>query len=224
MSDAAARYEDTPDTLAKALVVFFRFPSPRILAIAAATTLGGRLFLGGWSIWDLVVVIGLIAWWPLQEWLIHVYVLHFRPFRLFGRKIDPHVPREHRAHHRDPWRLDLLFIPVGSFSYTLPLLLALWFLALPSTELASTGLAAHMLLSLHYEWVHFFVHTRYTPRLAYYQRLRKSHRLHHFKNERFWYGVSMLGGDRLLGTSPDQKTVATSPTCRDLLAAVPEAA
>jgi len=227
MSGEAARYEDTPETLAKALAVFFTHPSPRILAIAAATTVVGRLLLGGWSIWDLVVVVGLAAWWPLQEWLIHVYILHLRPFHLFGRTIDPYVPRKHRAHHRDPWRLDLIFIPAGSFSYTLPLLLVLWFLAMPTAGLACTGLAAHMLLSLHYEWVHFFVHTRYTPHLAYYQRLRKSHRLHHFKSERYWYGVSMLGGDRLLDTCPDQKAVATSPTCRDILGrdllAAPEA-
>jgi hypothetical protein len=49
-----------------------------------------------------------------------------------------------------------------------------------------------------------------------YQRLVKNHRRHHFKNERYWFGVTMLGGDRLLGTAPAAEAVATSPTARSL--------
>jgi sterol desaturase/sphingolipid hydroxylase (fatty acid hydroxylase superfamily) len=82
--------------------------------------------------------------------------------------------------------------------------------------LALTALAAFFVLAFHYEWVHYFVHTRYKPRSRYYQRLWKNHRLHHFMNENYWYGVSMLSGDRLLGTQPQQHEVQPSPTCRTL--------
>ena len=54
------------------------------------------------------------------------------------------------------------------------------------------------------------------PRRGYYQRLVKNHRRHHFKNERYWYGVTMLGGDRLLGTGPEPAAVPTSATARSL--------
>ncbi|MFU8803704.1 MAG: sterol desaturase family protein [Bradymonadaceae bacterium] len=71
-------------------------------------------------------------------------------------------------------------------------------------------------LSLIYEWTHFLVHTNDRPKTAFYRRLWQSHRLHHFKNENYRYGVSMLSGDRLLGTQPDHHEVETSPTCRTL--------
>ena len=93
---------------------------------------------------------------------------------------------------------------------------ALWWGVTPDARLALTGIAGHLALSLHYEWVHFLVHTRVQPRTAYYQRLWKNHRRHHFKNEHYWFGVTMLGGDRLLRTSPDLATVATSNTARTL--------
>ncbi|MDX2168661.1 MAG: fatty acid hydroxylase family protein, partial [Deltaproteobacteria bacterium] len=49
-----------------------------------------------------------------------------------------------------------------------------------------------------------------------YQRLWRNHRLHHFKNEHYWFGVTMLSGDRLLRTAPAVKDVETSPTARNL--------
>ena len=49
-----------------------------------------------------------------------------------------------------------------------------------------------------------------------YARLWLNHRLHHFKNEHYWYGVTMLSGDRLLGTAPARDAVPTSRTARML--------
>jgi hypothetical protein len=46
--------------------------------------------------------------------------------------------------------------------------------------------------------------------------LWRYHRLHHFKNEHYWQGVTMHLGDRVLGTLPDHTKVPTSPTCRTL--------
>ena len=81
---------------------------------------------------------------------------------------------------------------------------------------AITGVAVYFLLSLHYEWVHFLTHTRVRPRSAFYRRLWRNHRQHHFKNEHYWFGVTMLGGDRLLRTAPEVSAVPSSPTCRNL--------
>jgi hypothetical protein len=211
-----------PATLGQAIPEFLRHASPRFLIAALSVALAARVAAGGWSAWDVAPVLALLAVWPVQEWLIHVFILHRQPTRWRGRTIDFRVPRKHRAHHADPWRLELVFIPFHSFVYSLPILIALWLLLAPTTPLALTGICAHLALALHYEWVHYLCHTRVSPRLACYQRLVKNHRRHHFKNERYWYGVTMLGGDRLLGTAPALGAVPTSPTARNLGAVRPE--
>jgi hypothetical protein len=206
----------SPATLGAAAAYFARRASPRILMGALLAALVARLAVGGFSPWDAVPPLLIGLYWPLNEWLIHVFVLHARPRRIAGRSFDPAVPRSHRAHHRDPWNLELLFIPLHSFVYTLPLLVGLCFLLTPSTELALTALVAYLALALHYEWVHFLAHTRYWPRSARYQRLVRNHRLHHFKNEHYWFGVSMLAADRPLRTAPDPDAVPRSRTARTL--------
>ncbi|MBS1106387.1 MAG: hypothetical protein H6Q91_1889 [Deltaproteobacteria bacterium] len=205
-----------PRTLREAIPVFSRHASPRFLIACFGVALGVRILVGRWSAWDAAPLAGLLLYWPIQEWLIHVFILHARPKRIFGHTIDFRVPRKHRAHHREPWRLDLVFIPIHSFVYSLPLLIGTWFALAPSAPLALTGIAGHLALALHYEWVHFLVHTRVQPRHAHYRRLRDNHRRHHFKNENYWFGVTMLGGDRLLRTAPSVAAVPASPTARSL--------
>ena len=102
-------------------------------------------------------------------------------------------------------------------------LTAMWTVPLASLLGASgvggflTGWACASIALLHYEWVHLLVHTRYRCRTRYYRRLARNHRLHHFRNERFWLGVTTDSGDRLLGTWPAAKgDVALSETARTL--------
>jgi len=219
-SDARApetsRQADNPDTFRAALRTFFEYPSPRILIATVAGAWAIRIGLGDWSTWDAVIMAATVALWPVQEWIIHVFILHFRPREVFGRKIDLLAAREHRKHHRDPWNIPLVFIPTPIFYWAIPVEVALWNLLMPTTALAFTVIAFYFTMSLHYEWVHFIVHTRYQPSFWYYRRLWRNHRLHHCKSEKFWYGVTMLEGDWLLGTQPDQRNVALSPTCRTL--------
>jgi hypothetical protein len=205
-----------PRSLREALPVFLAHGSPRILVACLALALATRLRVGAWSAWDLAPVAGLLAFWPVQEWLIHVFILHAKPRAILGRRFDGRVPRKHRAHHREPWKLELLFIPMHSFVYSIPLLVALWWLVTPSVPLWLTGVTAHFALALHYEWIHFLVHTRVQPKRAFYRRLWRNHRRHHFKNEHYWFGVTMLSGDRLLRTAPELADVPTSPTARTL--------
>ena len=218
---AAKAPGDTPGSLREALPVFLGHGSPRVLLCAFAGAASARIALGGWSLWDLAPVAVVVALWPLQEWLIHVFILHAKPRRIGRFTFDGRVPREHRAHHRDPWNYALLFIPFHSFGYALPILVALCTLLTPSPELALTALSCHLLLTLHYEAVHFLIHTRVTPRGGYYQRLWRNHRLHHFKNEQQWFGVTRLEADRLLRTAPAADRVPTSPTARTLGVAPP---
>ena len=67
-----------------------------------------------------------------------------------------------------------------------------------------------------YEWSHFLIHTPYIPKTRLFRSIWRSHRLHHFKHEDYWMGVTSNFSDRVLGTFPDQKTIEKSPTARTL--------
>lgn len=215
--------ETSPRTISEALPIFLRHGSPFVLLVSVVLAVTTRLSLGGWSAWDLVPALIVVAAWPIQEWLIHVFILHYKPVAIGGRTIDFRVPRKHREHHREPWNFEILFVPMHSYLYSLPLLVILWVGFMPTARLASTAIAVHLVLALHYEWIHFLIHTRVQPRLTYYRRLWRNHRLHHFKNEHYWYGVTRLEGDRLFRTAPGGSEVPLSPTCRTLYSAVVDA-
>lgn len=176
-----------------------------------------RIVVGGFSSWDLALAAGLVALQPFGEWLIHVYLLHFRPRTIRGRRIDFVAARYHRAHHRDPHDPRYWFIPLFSGLVGFVVTLTASVILAPTTGLALTGLWTTLALAFSYEWTHFLCHTSYRPRSAFYKRIWRHHRLHHFKNERYWMGVSMHMGDRVLGTMKDPAKVTTSPNCRDLL-------
>ncbi len=206
----------SPKSLEDCLRRFATHASPRFLVVATLAALAVRAWLGPLGLGDAALVAAIWMLWPLQEWMIHVFILHFEPIRVGRWTLDFEVPRSHRAHHLDPWNLDILFIPPQGYLLGLPAVLVVYFGLMPTPALAVTGVATHLAFSLRYEWVHFLVHTRYRPRSARFERLWRNHRLHHCKNERYWFGVSRIGGDRVLGTAPDPATVALSPTCRTL--------
>lgn len=166
----------------------------------AAFAIAWRWQLGPWAWADTVVVLGLLAYWPLNEWLIHTRILHVRPRRIFGVLFDIPVARSHRAHHASPWELRLVFVPLHIHCFATVLLLVLA-LILPDAPLLWTLLSAYLLLGLHYEWVHYLAHIRYEPKL--YSKRIKEHRLHHFRHEQNWWGVSTGLADRWLGTAPN---------------------
>jgi len=210
---------NSPRTIREALPVFLRHGSPMLLSLAIVAAACVRVTLAGWSWWDLLPASAVVLAWPIQEWLIHVFILHFKAMSFGPWTIDFRVPRKHREHHQQPWNYEILFIPLHSYVYSFPLLMLLWTTVIADSQLAWTAITVHLVLALHYEWIHFLIHTRVQPRLGYYQRLWRNHRLHHFKNEHYWYGVTRLEGDRLLQTAPAAGEVPLSSTCRNLHAA-----
>jgi hypothetical protein len=44
--------------------------------VAALT---GRIIIGDWQITDALVALVMIALFPFFEWMIHVFILHWRP-------------------------------------------------------------------------------------------------------------------------------------------------
>jgi hypothetical protein len=206
---------DAPSTVGGLIRTMLTRGSPLIL-IALTLGFGAlRLSVGGWSWVDAVVALGIVAWWPFQEWLIHAYLLHSRPRKLGPFTLDSIQARKHRRHHQRPWDFAEISIPLHTHLYAVPLLCGVAYLFRATPEV-STGLAVFVALGVHYEWCHFMAHSNYVPRTKLYKAVWRNHRLHHFKNETLWMGVSTRVGDLVLGTCPDQKTVKRSPTCRTL--------
>ncbi|MEO8324026.1 MAG: sterol desaturase family protein [Actinomycetota bacterium] len=211
--------EKTATTLGDELSFFASSVTPRIIAPTLLVAAGTRLFLGGWSWWDLVVVAGLIAAEPFIEWLIHVFILHWKPKRFLGRDLDPLVARKHRAHHSDPRKTEWIFVPLPVLAKAMPLTGLAYLLVFPTLRLGMTAITAATAILLTYEWTHYLIHSRYKPKTRLYRYIWNAHRLHHFKNENYWFGVTNPLGDHVLGTFPEKEEVETSATCKNLGAA-----
>ncbi len=214
--DAALNAYPNPKTGREFVKAFYGHLSPRILTALVLGLVGTRLYLGNWSYADLIAPLAILAFWPVLEWLIHVHLLHMKPFKLFGKTIDPNVGRTHRAHHANPADLSDITINKEVFPTVVPVLFVLAYWLFPTVELATGALAAFFILSLHYEFCHFIGHTAWCPPINYYRRRQRMHRLHHYRDERLWWGVSTGIGDVLLGTAPDIKSVEKSPTVHNV--------
>ncbi len=204
-------------TLWRAFVIFTRRRSPRILFTLAALMIAVRLWVGAFGIWDVLLMGLLVGMHPITEWVIHVYLLHFRPRRVLGRRFDFRIARDHRRHHAAPHDETWWFIPLSSELIAFGAVTVVSIALLPTWPLRTTAIMTMSLLGLLYEWTHYLCHASYRPRSTVYRNLVRHHRLHHFKNEHYWMGVTMHAGDRLLGTMPDPHAVPLSPTCRELL-------
>jgi hypothetical protein len=194
---------------------FGRWRSPQIIVLAFVATVAGRVAVGQWSWWDLLAPAIVIAAQPFTEWLIHVFLLHFKPKRVAGRTIDPIVSRKHRAHHADPKDTGLVFIPLPDLFALVFGVAAVFLLAMPLSRALSALVGVYAML-LAYEWTHYLIHTAYRPRHPLYRYVWRAHRNHHFRNEHYWFGVTMHLADHVLGTFPDRGDVEVSPTARTL--------
>lgn len=203
-------------TLGEATRTFWRFPTPWLLSAALLGTVLARLSLAQWRWWQAVAVVLVVALQPFTEWLLHVTVLHARPVRLGGRTLDLYVARAHRRHHADPRDLAGSFVPLRVLGYAAALAAGLCALV-PTWPTRLTVAATIVSLGLVYEWTHFLIHSEYRPRSAGYRALYQAHRLHHYRNENYWYGVTGRLGDRVLGTNPPRDAVPVSATCRTLV-------
>ncbi len=196
---------------------FWKRPSPWMIGAMFVAALTGRIIIGDWQLTDALVPLVMIALFPFVEWMIHVFILHWRPKHLGRLTIDPLLAREHRAHHTDPRNIALIFIPAKALLWVLPMTVAVALLAFPRPPMGLTYLVFGSALGLCYEWSHYLIHSDYKPRTGVYRAIWRNHRQHHHKNEHYWFTVTSSGtADRLLGTYPDQASVATSPTAKNL--------
>lgn len=223
---AAARYGRDVKTLAEARRQFARKRSPWMIAAGILVLAVARGLIGDFSWRDAVAVAAALTLYPFGEWAIHVYLLHMRPVEVRGRRIDPPAARAHREHHSRPNDLTMILLEPKEVAQLLlmavPVTVAIGGGAVslaagpvPIGALVSAALADHVAIFV-YEWTHFLIHTAYRPRSRYYRAVWRNHRLHHFKNEHFWHGITNNISDRVLGTNPEQSSVPRSRTARTL--------
>ncbi len=207
--------EDSALSLGAAARTFARWRSPQVILTLLLLTLAGRILVGNWSWWDLLVPALILAAQPFTEWLIHVFLLHFKPREMGGRTIDPLVSRKHRAHHADPKDVGLVFVPMPALFGLVFGLAAVLLPTMPLSRGLSALLAAYAMLFV-YEWTHFLIHSSYRPRHRLYRYVWRAHRNHHFRNEHYWFGVTVNLADHVLHTFPERSAVEVSPTVRTL--------
>ena len=214
-------------TLGHAWREFRARPSGRWIAAGVALFVLARLALGDFDWRDAAVAAGIVAVYPFGEWAIHVYLLHLPPFRMRGREVELITSKEHRWHHERPHNLDTVLLGpkevIGLFAVAIPLvagaIAAVVALLAPGGfpwQAVITATAAGGALVFVYEWTHFLIHTSHRPRTRAYRAVWRTHRLHHFKNEHYWHGITSTVADRVLGTSPDHREVERSATARTL--------
>jgi hypothetical protein len=223
--DSVPRRNPAVLTLADCTRAFARRHTPPLLAAAILAAVALRMALADFDWRDLVVLAGVVSATPPIEWLIHVLLLHARPIQWRGRRHELLAAREHRAHHEAPAVLDGVLLPVYAVLSFLGLIaLIVWTLSFPIHAVlggdrlahAATGLIVSYVVLAGYEWSHFLIHTPYRPRGRYYRSIWRGHRLHHYKNEHYWFGVTSTLADRALRTAPDQAAVPRSATARTL--------
>ena len=217
MTTTTARTTRKGFTLSEAWREFWKHPSPWMIGVTLVAALTGRIIIGDWQITDALVPAVMLAVFPFFEWIVHVFILHWRPRHIGALTIDPLLAREHRKHHVNPRSIPLIFIPAKALVWVLPLAVAIALLAFPRLGLGLTYLVFVTVLWLVYEWTHYLIHSDYKPKSSVYKAIWRNHRQHHFKNEHFWYTVTSSGtADRVLGTYPDPAAVPTSPTAKNL--------
>ncbi|MGV0798326.1 fatty acid hydroxylase family protein, partial [Mycolicibacterium elephantis] len=127
-------------TLADARREFWKYPSPWMLSATLAAAVGARTAVGDWQLTDAVVPVVMVALFPFFEWVVHVCILHWRPKTFGPLTLDPLLAREHRAHHRDPRAIPLIFIPWKALLWVLPLAVGVALLAFPRLGMGLTFL------------------------------------------------------------------------------------
>jgi hypothetical protein len=225
--EARAQWGPEIKTLGGAAREFAKRHSPWMIGAAILILVGVRVWIDEPLTWrDAAAVAAMAVIYPFGEWAIHVYLLHAKPIAFRGRRFELPTTRDHRYHHRHPNNLftlllspkelgELLLLAVPFVVVVLGALVGLVAGTVPVGPLVSAAIAGYVLVGV-YEWTHYLIHTAYRPRSRAYRRIWRNHRLHHFKNEHYWHGITNTVADRVLGTDPDQREVPRSATARTL--------
>ncbi|RAL21429.1 sterol desaturase family protein [Thermoflavimicrobium daqui] len=197
----------------KYLKEFFFFPDIFFMCIIALVGITFIVFHITTSWIGLAWLLGLLSF-ALSEYLIHRFLFHLPPPKNpFFLSL---LRRLHYDHHEDPTNLKRLFVPIWYSGPLFILASGIGYLFTRDIVLTCAYTTGAICYHLHYEWKHYVAHRPIKPLTPWGRKLKKFHLLHHFKNENYWYGVTHLTGDRIMGTYRDEKEIPMSKTARKL--------
>jgi hypothetical protein len=211
-----AAYTASGLTLRDAFGIFLQYANAKMIALTLIAAAALRVALGGWHWSDLVVAAIILGVQPFTEWVIHVTVLHLRPFKVGNRTIELYCAKRDRDHHQDPKVIRHVLIPRPVVIRLLIFSVPLYWLVTPTLRNGATALLTAYAMLFLYEWTHFLIHSTYSPKSSYYRSIWRAHRLHHYRNEKYWFGVTINAADHVLRTFPRRDEVEPSPTARTL--------
>jgi 4-hydroxysphinganine ceramide fatty acyl 2-hydroxylase len=194
------------------ILSFLRHGSNTVLALAVAA--GIVIFaLGVVPFSLLAAAIGAAVFFG-SEYTTHRFLFHAQPSTMQWLRKLQH--RLHYDHHVDPPKLELLFLPLW---FVIPTALVYYavFLAITRNPALALSLTFGSICALlYYEWVHYVAHIPFNPVTPFGRYVKKYHLWHHFKNERYWFGVTNPSMDFAGATYRDVDAVERSTTVREI--------
>ena len=160
----------------------------------------------GWIATTLLAIAGFVSWTFAEYWL-HRLFFHWKAPGRWGERMHFLVHGVHHTWPRDKYRLvmppavsiSLYFIFFGIFYFTIG-------------PVYTWGFHSGFVVGyMFYDLTHYYLH-HFNPRSDYGRRLKKNHMLHHFKDPSRRFCVSNMVWDRIFGTGPSGRPVASART------------
>lgn len=194
------------------LRAFLRHGSNGALVLAIAGGAGAFLIQPAAFSW-LGAAIGAVVFFS-SEYTTHRFLFHAKPSSVPWVLRLQH--RLHYDHHIDPPKLDLLFLPLWFVIPTAVLYFVLYAAIVRDVPLALALVYGSICALTFYEWTHYVAHVPFTPRTRLGRYMKKYHLWHHFKNERFWFGVTNPSMDYVFSSYRPVEAVPRSTTVREI--------
>jgi sterol desaturase/sphingolipid hydroxylase (fatty acid hydroxylase superfamily) len=207
-------------TFGQLVGAYFQHYTILVYLAIAALCIVGYAFVPASPLRTLGAIAAAVVIYPLVWHLLHQHVLHGR-WMYKAKWLSPTWKRIHYDHHQDPNHLEVLF---GALHTTLPTIAVA---TLPVGWLigghdghwggALAALAAGVLTTCYYEFMHCIQHLSFKPKWQWVQHMKQRHNEHHYFDESGNFGITNYTWDRLFGTYYVKKDRAKrSPTVFNL--------
>jgi sterol desaturase/sphingolipid hydroxylase (fatty acid hydroxylase superfamily) len=204
-------YDQQPIRLFKSDVLeWFTHVSPiAVLAlfmpvVIAALVIGAQRWTGGapWF-WLPVMFIAGLAIWTLTEYLVHRFLFHFTPQRVWSKRL---IFLFHGVHHVQPHIKTRLVMPPA---VSIPGALAFYWLFSNAFDLLGTTFSGFALGYIGYDLLHYAEHHLPMPGPVL-KFLKRHHMEHHYKTPKARFGVSTSIWDDVFHTEPKRTVPSKS--------------